>query len=155
MADDDSSEVITSQTPGPQQLAPSQPAPQPAASPQPTAPRPSPPQSSPPTGGSSPEKGVAASSSTTSPSTQRPASPGNQTAPASKPAVVPLVPKSAALTYLAKKLEPQMAWFDKRAQRSKLFHYMFFGASFVATSLSAPPLSKSRGPSGAASQLPP
>jgi hypothetical protein len=46
----------------------------------------------------------------------------------------PLISKSAALTYISKKLEPQRVWFDKRAQRSKLFYYSFLGLSMVATS---------------------
>jgi hypothetical protein len=45
-----------------------------------------------------------------------------------------LISKSAALTYLSKKLDPQRAWFDKKAERSKLFYYYLLGTSMIATS---------------------
>jgi hypothetical protein len=47
---------------------------------------------------------------------------------------LPPISESAAQTYIAKKLDPQLNWFDKNAQRSKLFHYLLLGISIVATS---------------------
>jgi hypothetical protein len=43
------------------------------------------------------------------------------------------VSKAAALTYIARKLDPQQKWFDEKSKRSKLFHYSLLGASMIAT----------------------
>jgi hypothetical protein len=101
-----------------QQAPPPKPAPSPPAVQQPPTPIPA---------------GIPSQASAASQTSQR--TPDKPPAPAVRPPTVQLVPESAAQAYLAKKLEPQLAWFDKKAQRSKLCYYLFYGTSFVSTSL--------------------
>jgi hypothetical protein len=63
------------------------------------------------------------------PSSEKPEAPDG-----SSPAHEHLGSKSSALAYISKKLDPQRIWFDKKAQRSKLFHYSLLGTSMIATS---------------------
>jgi hypothetical protein len=53
---------------------------------------------------------------------------------------VPDAPKavasdSTAKEYIAKKLNPQREWFDRKARRSKFLHYSLIGMSMAATTL--------------------
>jgi Protein of unknown function (DUF4231) len=50
------------------------------------------------------------------------------------PVEAPLLSQAAAETYISRKLDPQLIWFKKKAERSKLFHYSTLGGSMVATS---------------------
>lgn len=43
-------------------------------------------------------------------------------------------PEGAATTYIAKRLDPQIQWFNTKAKLSKSLHYVFFGVAFVSTS---------------------
>jgi Protein of unknown function (DUF4231) len=131
--------TVPAQTSAPPPLPPKS-APSPPAAQQPSVqqeavpPKPTPP---PPSAAQQPQPQIPGSIPSQAPATsqtnQRP--PDKPPAPTVKPPTVQLVPESAAQTYLAKKLEPQLAWFDKKAQRSKLSYYLFYGASFVSTSL--------------------
>lgn len=59
--------------------------------------------------------------------------PANEASEGSSAVQDHLVSKSAAITYISKKLDPQQKWFDEKATRSKLLHYSLLGASMIAT----------------------
>jgi hypothetical protein len=46
-----------------------------------------------------------------------------------------IVTKSAAQTYISRRLDPQLSWFDKNARRYKYFHYSLLVTSLISTAL--------------------